>query len=293
VTSYPHDWSAVARGLAVAVPLAVVAVYKLAKEGAANIKHDAVNLACGMVGIVLIAVFAGPRINDFNAFVDSRGMGILHRFKIEGWANVAASIVILDFLGWWWHYATHKLKPLWRVHQVHHSDLELNFSTTYRTHWAETAAEIAARMAQYAIVGPSLVAIAIYELLIILLSQYQHVDVKMPERWESRLSAVFITARMHYVHHSTSPDDYGSNYGFIFSCWDAMLGTYRTFEQARAGSRLTTGIGEYPDASKLTFSALLWMPFRPLSGDAAAASRELLDLPNADASASNEPSFRS
>ena len=262
VDCYPHDWSVVARGLAVGGPLAAVALYKLAKEDVQRLRHDAVNLACGMVGIVLIAVFAGPRINAFNASIDSRGIGMLHWLKIGGWRNVAASIVILDFLGWWWHYAEHKIEPLWRLHQVHHSDPELNFSTTYRSHWAETAAEIAGRMAQYALVGPSLVAIAVYELIIILLSQYQHTDVGMPEAWESRLSAVFITTRMHYVHHSMSPYDYGSNYGFIFSWWDALLGTYRTFEQARMAGAVTTGVGEYPDAAKLTFRELLWMPFR-------------------------------
>ncbi len=266
VASYPHDWSALARGLAVAGPLAAVALYKLAKNDVSRLRHDAVNLACGMVGIALIAVFAGPRIDAFNVFLDAHGIGLLHRLKIAGWANVGASIVILDFLGWWWHYATHRLEPLWRIHKVHHSDLDLNFSTTYRTHWAETAAEIAARMAQYAIVGPSLAAIAIYELLIILWSQYQHADVKTTEAWESRLSAVFITARMHYVHHLMSPDDYDSNYGFLFSWWDALLGTRRDFAQARAASRLTTGIGEYRDPAQLTLRALLWMPFRPPNG---------------------------
>jgi sterol desaturase/sphingolipid hydroxylase (fatty acid hydroxylase superfamily) len=246
--------------------MAAVALYKLAKGDAPRLKHDGVNLAFGLIGIALIAVFAGPRINAFNAWIDARGIGLLHRLKIGGWANVAASILILDFMGWWWHYATHRFAPLWRIHKVHHSDLEVNFSTTYRTHWAETALEIAARMAQYAIVGPSLAAIAVYELIIILLSQYQHADVQAPEPWESRLRAVFITARMHYVHHLMSPEDHDSNYGFIFSWWDALLGTYRTFEQARAASRLTTGVGEYPDAAQLTFLALLWMPFRPPNG---------------------------
>jgi sterol desaturase/sphingolipid hydroxylase (fatty acid hydroxylase superfamily) len=280
------DWFAIARGVAFAGPLVVLAVWEAAKyyrskkQGSLpwmsrlqvakalhksvlpRLNHYLTNLAFGAVGIAMIAIFAGPHINNFNHFLDVHNVGLLRWLHVGGWKNVAAGITILDFMGWWWHYACHRFPLMWRLHKVHHSDVEYNFSTTYRTHWAEMAAEILGRMVMYAIVGPSLLTITIYEIIILGLAQYQHANIKMPERLEAALSRLIMTSHKHFIHHSLDVDDYDSNYGFIFTFWDKLFGTYKSYSPDHLSNKISTGIREYPRAQDLTFFKLLWMPFR-------------------------------
>lgn len=268
------DWGALARGAALLGPLAVAGAWSALKRGARpqpeplhppvlpRASHYATNLALGFVGIAAIAALGGPRIDAFYRLVSAHGVGLLHLLGIEGWKNTAASLVLLDFAAWWWHYLSHRYPLLWRLHKVHHSDLDYDFSTTYRTHWAEMAAETLERLALYALVGPTLATMALFEIVNILLSQCQHANVRMPEPWESLVSRVFMTSHKHYIHHSMNPKDYDSNYGVIFSLWDKLFGTFRRYDLDGPDARFPTGIREYPNAQDLTFWKLMWMPFR-------------------------------
>ncbi|MFI5350328.1 MAG: sterol desaturase family protein [Elusimicrobiota bacterium] len=285
------DWDAIARGVAFAGPLVVLAVWEAAKAYRnrkpgnlpwlkrlqlatalhtpvlPRLNHYLTNLAFGAVGIAMIAVFAGPHINEFNHFLDVHNVGLLRWLHVGGWKNVVAGITILDFMGWWWHYACHRYPLMWRLHKVHHSDIEYNFSTTYRTHWAEMFAEILGRCVMYALVGPTLLTITIYEIIIMGLAQYQHANIKMPEKLEAVLSRWFMTSHKHFIHHSLDASDYDTNYGFIFAAWDKMFGTYKSYDTAHLSNDMGTGIREYPRAQDLTFFKLLWMPFRSQKPD--------------------------
>ena len=290
-TSHFTDWSAIVRGVAFAGPLLIIAVWEAVKlirskkPGALpwmsrlqwasalhksilpRLNHYMTNLAFGAVGIAMIAIFAGPHIDDFNHFLNAHNVGLLRWLHVGGWKNVVAGLTMLDFLGWWWHYACHRFPLMWRLHKVHHSDIEYNFSTTYRTHWAEMAAEILGRMAMYALVGPSLLTITINEIIILGLAQYQHANIKMPARLEAIMSRVFMTSHKHFIHHSLDVDDYDTNYGFIFTLWDKIFGTFKTYSTEHLSNNISTGIREYPRAQDLTFFKLLWMPFRSQKPD--------------------------
>jgi sterol desaturase/sphingolipid hydroxylase (fatty acid hydroxylase superfamily) len=280
------DWGAIARGVAFAGPLMLLGAWEavklyrskhpgslawmgrmtvakdLHKPFLPRLGHYVANLLFGAVGIGMVAVFAGPHINDWNHFLDAHNIGLLRWLHVGGWKNVVAAITILDFMGWWWHYACHRFPLMWRLHKVHHSDMEYDFSTTYRTHWAEMAAELAGRMVMYALVGPTLLTITIYEIIILALSQYQHSNVRMPARWEEALSRFFLTSHKHFIHHSLEIDDYDTNYGFIFACWDKMFGTFKSYNPEHLSTKIYTGVREYPRAQDLTFFKLMWMPFR-------------------------------
>jgi sterol desaturase/sphingolipid hydroxylase (fatty acid hydroxylase superfamily) len=284
------DLGAIARGVAFAGPLILLGVWEAAKlyrskhPGSLSwmgrvtvaatdlhkpllprLNHYLTNLAFGAVGIALVATFAGPHVNDWNHFLDAHNVGLLRWLHVGGWKNIVASITILDFMGWWWHYAYHRIPLFWRLHKVHHSDIEYNFSTTYRTHWLEMLTEIGGRMAMYALVGPTLLAITIYEIIILGLSQYQHANIKMPTRLEAILSKLFMSSHKHFIHHSMDADDYDTNFGFIFVFWDKLFGTFKNYAPEHLTNNITTGIREYPRAKDLTFLKLLWMPFRSQS----------------------------
>ena len=285
------DWMAMSRALAFAGPLILLGVWEavklyrskhpgslswmsrvkvaqdLHKPFMPRLSHYMTNLAFGAVGIAMIAIFAGPHINDFNHFLDAHNVGLLRWLHVGGWKNVVAGITILDFMGWCWHYASHRFPLLWRLHKVHHSDNEYNFSTTYRTHWAEMAAEILGRMVMYALVGPTLLTITIYEIIILGLAQYQHANIKMPARLEEIMSRLIMTSHKHFIHHSLDADDYDTNYGFILPIWDKMFGTFKNYAPEHLSSKISTGIREYPRAQDLTFFKLLWMPFRSQKTD--------------------------
>lgn len=268
------DWGVLARGAALVGPMAAAGAWNWLKRWRgsrvaalhapvdATPRHFGVNIALGAVGIAATAIFAGSYIDAFYRSVSSHGIGFLHAIGVEGWKNTAASIVLLDFAGWWWHYACHRYPLLWRLHKVHHSDHEYDFSTAYRTHWAEMAVETLERLTMYALVGPTLATMAVYEVITVLLSQFQHANVRLPERWESLLSRLFITSHKHYIHHSMNPRDYDTNYGILFSLWDKLFGTFRAYELTGPDAEFPTGIREYPNARELGFWTLMWMPFR-------------------------------
>ena len=296
----PHSasfelWSNVAKGVAMAVPLVVIGGWGLfnryrAKEADAakarfaraplhkpvqpQLKHFLTNMTLAAIGIAAIAVIAGPYISTFNNFIDSHSIGILHWLGVKGWANVAASMVILDFMDWCMHYASHKYSWLWRLHKVHHTDLDYDLSTTYRMHPFETAVIMLFGLVEFAIVGPNLLAMAIGDLVAIVMGQYQHANITMPDWIENFLSKFFMTSHKHYIHHSMAPDEYDSNYGHIFSFWDRLLGTFKNFAPAYLNGKVKPGIREYPNPQELTVVKLLLMPFQKESARTAKSSEE-------------------
>ncbi|MFI5362825.1 MAG: sterol desaturase family protein [Elusimicrobiota bacterium] len=282
----PHSasfalWSNIGRGLAMAVPLVAIAGWGLFKRYRAKeteaakarfaaaplhkpiqpaLKHFLTNMTLAAIGIAAIAVVAGPYISTFNNWVDSHSIGILHWLGVKGWANVAASMVMLDFLDYLMHYASHRFSWLWRLHKVHHTDLDYDLSTTYRMHPLETAAVMLFGLLEFVVVGPNLLAMTIGDLIAIVMGQYQHANITMPEPVENFLSKFFMTSHKHFIHHAMSPDDYDSNYGHIFSFWDRLLGTFKNHEPKYLHG-IVPGIREYPNPQELTVIKLLKMPF--------------------------------
>lgn len=169
----------------------------------------------------------------------------------------ALAFVLLDYTQYLWHRANHRVGWLWRLHAVHHSDIELDASTAARFHPFEIVLSALAAGAQVVLIGPRPQVVLGYSMLMQLASMFHHANIRLPDRLEHLLVRVIVTPRFHNVHHSTALDETNSNWSVVFSAWDRIHSTFRTM-----GVRTRIGLPEHRDPQALTIPCLLAMPFR-------------------------------
>ena len=223
-------------------------------------RRYAINLfITGSNALLLSVLLGGLIVSAYHAF-ELRRIGLLHRLGIGGWWNVALTIVLLDGVTYIWHRAYHGLPLMWRMHRVHHSDLDLDVTTSGRFHLAEMVLSALFRLGIIALWGASVAGVVIFEIVFGLFNQLEHANLHLPEPFETRLRAIFVTPDMHRIHHSQVAEHTNSNYSTIFSFWDRLFGTYRFGAEQQT---LTIGLPEYPRADDVTFGKVLALPLGP------------------------------
>jgi sterol desaturase/sphingolipid hydroxylase (fatty acid hydroxylase superfamily) len=216
-------------------------------------------LIAGSNALLLSVLLGGLIVATSHAFELSR-FGLLHQLGIGSWANVLVTVVALDGVTYAWHRAYHGVPVMWRMHRVHHSDLDLDVTSAGRFHLTEMVLSAIFRLGVIAALGASVASVVIFEIVFGLLNQLEHANLRIPEPLETWLRGVFVTPDMHRIHHSQRREETNSNYGTIFSFWDRLFGTYRFGMNQRA---LTVGLPEYPRRETVTFGKVLAMPFGP------------------------------
>lgn len=158
--------------------------------------------------------------------VEEFGWGLLHKFKLPYWPAVVLSIVILDFSIYPQHVMFHAIPALWRLHIVHHADVDFDVTTGIRFHPIEIVLSMLIKLAVVAVVGPPVLGVLLFEVLLNALAMFNHGNVRIAPRFERSLRWIIVTPDMHRVHHSVDGKEYSTNFGFNLSCWDRLLGTY-------------------------------------------------------------------
>jgi sterol desaturase/sphingolipid hydroxylase (fatty acid hydroxylase superfamily) len=208
-------------------------------------------------GFLLNLAFAIPIIQTTD-YVTRNRLGVFHLLNLPGWLRILATVLILDFLLYIWHFINHEMPLFWRFHRVHHSDLNLDVSTASRFHLGELAISALIKISLVFFLGAEIVGLIVFEVLVVLTSQFQHSNIRLPEWFERLWLAFFVPPSMHRIHHSVVINERNTNYGTILSIWDKGLGTF-LYNVDRAGIRI--GVGAYPQAEKVRFPHLLAMPF--------------------------------
>lgn len=189
-----------------------------------------------------------------------QGWGILNLISLPSWLAVTIALLALDLVIYLQHVMFHFLPVLWRLHRMHHSDLDLDASSGNRFHPMEIMISIGIKLGAVLIIGPSPFAVLLFEILLNAAAIFNHGNIRIPlgiDRW---LRTVLVTPDMHRVHHSIIPRETNSNFGFSLSWWDFLCGTYRT--QPSAGHlEMTIGLKEYRNPDRLTLPRLLVQPF--------------------------------
>lgn len=193
--------------------------------------------------------------------------GLLRRLPLPRPARAALALLLLDYAMYLWHRMNHQIPVLWRFHRVHHTDLDLDITTAFRFHAGEIAASIAFRTAQVAVVGAGPRTALLYEVLMQCATAFHHANIRLPEGLERALSRIFVTPRMHTVHHSVKQEEVHSNWSVVFSLWDRIHGTFSPPFPERP---VTLGVPEHRDPAELTLPRLFGMPFRRRQRSAAA-----------------------
>ncbi len=196
------------------------------------------------------------------AFCAANGWGILNHFPVPLWVAVPLAVIGLDFVIWLQHVMVHAVPLLWRLHRVHHADLDYDVTTGARFHPIEIVLSMLIKFATIVVLGPPVVAVVIFEVLLNATAMFNHGNIGLPATLDRILRWVVVTPDMHRVHHSIEDDETNSNFGFNLPWWDRLFGTYR--DQPRAGQlRMTIGIRDYSDPHEVDrLDGMLLLPFR-------------------------------
>ncbi|MGI9227445.1 MAG: sterol desaturase family protein [Gammaproteobacteria bacterium] len=195
------------------------------------------------------------------ALAETQGWGIFNHLKIPYWLAVIASVIMMDAVIYFQHVLVHSVPILWRLHRVHHADLDFDVTTGTRFHPIEIILSMLIKFAAIVVLGPPIVAVVIFEVLLNATSMFNHGNVRIPLGVDRVLRLFIVTPDMHRVHHSVEDDETNSNFGFNFPWWDRLFGTYRN--QPRAGhEQMTIGITTFRDRQHCTWlPGMLALPF--------------------------------
>jgi sterol desaturase/sphingolipid hydroxylase (fatty acid hydroxylase superfamily) len=191
---------------------------------------------------------------------EERGWGLLNNVALPYGLSIAASVAALDLLVYLQHVMFHAVPVLWRLHMVHHADLDFDLTTGNRFHPLEIVLSMLLKTAAVAALGPPVVAVLIFEILLNATAMFNHANVRVPLAVDGVLRWFVVTPDMHRVHHSILTSETNSNFGFNLPWWDRLLGTYR--DQPREGHEdMTIGLRQFRDPDRLGLARMLALPF--------------------------------
>ncbi len=222
----------------------------------------------GMVAIdSLLMRFVFPIFAIGMAFLAAeRGFGLFNVVTLPGWLTVAISVIVLDFVIYLQHRTFHFVPFLWRLHMVHHSDLDIDVSTGARFHPIEIMISMGIKIGAVAALGAPALGVLIFELLLSGTTMFNHGNIRLPLWLDRILRLIIVTPDMHRVHHSIAPVETNSNFGFNLSWWDRLFTTYRA-QPATGHVEMGIGLDQFPDAGRLTLPWLLLLPFTGKTGN--------------------------
>ena len=168
-------------------------------------------------------------------FSETHGWGLFHYYPLPLWIAILSSVILLDLSIYLQHVALHAVPLLWRVHRMHHADLDIDVTTGIRFHPIEIVLSMLIKFAVITALGAPVAAVIIFEILLNATSMFNHSNIRLPLALDRILRWITVTPDMHRVHHSIERSETNSNFGFNLSWWDHLFGTYQ--EQPRAGHR--------------------------------------------------------
>ena len=238
-------------------------------------KRWTANLGILILNTGLVRAIAPAAAVGIAIAVSARGIGLLPALDWPLWLEVLLAVLVLDLAIYLQHVMFHAVPLLWRVHRVHHADLDLDVTTGTRFHPIEILLSLAIKAAVIFIIGAPVLAVLIFEAVLNVTSMFNHANIRIPHAADRALRWFLVTPDMHRVHHSIYADETNRNFGFNLPWWDRIFGTYRG--QPRSGhERMVIGIPAFRLPSVCaTLIGMLRMPFIV---DASASARGPKDL---------------
>lgn len=194
-------------------------------------------------------------------WAQSAGIGLFNVIAAPAWLAVAISFLVLDFAIWLSHLASHKIPILWRVHRMHHSDIDIDVSTAIRFHPIEILLSMVWKYAVVIALGAPAISVLIFEVVLNGGAMFNHANMRLPAWLDRVLRLIIVTPDMHRVHHSSDPHETDSNYGFNLSIWDRMFATY-VAQPALGHDGMQIGLTQWQDEKPSRLDWTLMVPFR-------------------------------
>ena len=224
-------------------------------------KHALPNLFFTATTIAINFVLAFLLLNSSD-WVMANGFGILNWLpEMPLWSYAIAGLLLMDFFGAYVpHYIEHRVKPLWMIHLVHHSDQKVDTTTANRHHPLESVVRFVFTLIGVLIIGAPMGIVMFYQSMSLVATQFNHANISLPKKLDKWLSYVIVSPDMHKVHHHFVLPYTDSNYGNIFSIWDRLFGTFMTMDR----EKVVYGVDVFPDEkANEQIAALLAQPFQP------------------------------
>jgi sterol desaturase/sphingolipid hydroxylase (fatty acid hydroxylase superfamily) len=222
-----------------------------------------INLGLATFNMLLMRLAAGGIAYLSAVAAAEKSWGILNWFAVPPWLSIIVTLLFLDFAIYAQHIALHKWPLLWRLHQVHHTDLEFDATTAVRFHPLEIIISMAYKVLCIYLIGAHPGSVIAFEVILNGTATFNHSNVNIPTAIDKKLRWLIITPDMHRIHHSVIPTETDSNYGFSVSWWDKLCKTY-TPEPRHPQTTMAIGLSRFRQYAELGFMKLLLLPFKPL-----------------------------
>ena len=218
------------------------------------------NLSLVLVDTLMVRLLFPTAAVGTALIVADLGWGVLNVVSVPYWAALLISVAALDLAIYLQHVMFHALPSLWRLHMVHHADLDLDVTSGSRFHPIEILISMLYKLAVISVLGPPVLGVLIFEVVLNALAMFNHANARMPLVLDRVLRWIIVTPDMHRVHHSVEKREHNRNFGFNLSCWDRVLGTYRD-QPAKGHQGMTIGLKSFRNRSWQTLPRILTMPF--------------------------------
>jgi sterol desaturase/sphingolipid hydroxylase (fatty acid hydroxylase superfamily) len=230
---------------------------RLFGNGRARAVHAVRNLALALINAAAGALILALLWTQVAHWATSKQFGILNALPLSGVPRAIAAVVLFDAWMYAWHRLNHRLPLLWRFHRVHHADPCMDVTTAHRFHVGEIVLSGLVRAPVLALLGMTLVELALYELLMFAIVQLHHANVALPGPLERACRLFVVTPHMHKVHHSRLRHETDSNYGSLFSWWDRVCRSFALRDDPR---QIQFGLEQFDGPEQQRLTGMLGMP---------------------------------
>ena len=218
------------------------------------------NLGIMVLGTIVVRIIFPTAAVGMALVAAERGWGLLNNLDLAPAVAIIASVFILDFFIYLQHVMFHAVPLLWRLHMMHHADMDYDVTTGTRFHPIEILISMVIKTSAILLLGAPALGVVIFEILLNGTAMFNHGNFYIHLRTDRVLRWFVVTPDMHRVHHSVFPSEANSNFGFNMPWWDRLMGTYRA-QPMRGHDGMTIGLNQFRDPSRLTFPWMLMLPF--------------------------------
>lgn len=249
--------------------MGVIEAYKPARRAVLNRKERWIaNLSMVVLGAVIARLLLPSSLVGVSLWAKEANIGLFNITTIEilvpYWLEVTLCVLLFDVIIYWQHRLFHVVPILWRVHKMHHADSHVDTTTGLRFHPIEITISLGVKAFAVVLLGAPILAILIFEVALNGFSLFNHANVRLPQKWDERVSIILITQRLHRIHHSQAKAESNSNYGFSVTWWDRLFNSFTPISTCN-DQTLKIGQKDVPaDRSNATVTALLAQPFLKL-----------------------------
>ncbi len=268
------------RGAAFISVLVVMALWEVLaprrRQAVGRIRRWPGNLGIVALDAALIRLLFPMSAMGLALFAEQQGFGLFKVWAVPGWLATLLAVLVLDFVIYLQHVLFHAVPALWRLHRMHHADLDFDVTTGARFHPIEIGLSMIIKLAVIGALGAPAISVLVFEVLLNATAMFNHSNGRLPAGADRVLRWLVVTPDMHRVHHSMVVRETNSNFGFNLPWWDRLFGTY--LEQPAAGHEdMTIGVAEIRDPTEQRLDRMLTQPFRVGDSAYAISRREPAD----------------